>query len=378
MRRFDIAALAVAVCTSAAVAQSAQDKLIHMNQIQVIGSHNSYHMGFAPSEAKWLEQKNPAAFRSLDYRHAPLTDQLSGGVRQLEIDIFDDPQGGKYAHPKVVQQVKDAGLPADPDFDPNHEMDKPGFKVMHVQDLDERSQCHLFTDCLKQVKGWVKAHPHALPVFLLIESKEGAERNVPGAIVATPFTTETFDRVDAEIRSVFAENEMITPDMVRGKYATLPEAIKANNWPTLDKARGKVVFLMDQRIKEEAYVAGHPAGKGRVMFTNAVPGHDDAAFTEMNNAPKAEIDALVKEGYLVRARTDEGTKEARTNDTARRDEVFASGAQLVSTDYPPSEPSQWTPFVVKFPGGEVARCNPVNAPAGCDSKKLDGMLPTGK
>jgi hypothetical protein len=32
-----------------------------------------------------------------------------------------------------------AGLPADPDFDPAHVMDKPGFKVMHIQDVDYRS-----------------------------------------------------------------------------------------------------------------------------------------------------------------------------------------------------------------------------------------------
>ncbi|MBW8749242.1 MAG: hypothetical protein JF584_17125, partial [Acidobacteria bacterium] len=179
MRSFFVTLLAVAAAP-VALAQHAlgnQDKQIHMNQIQVIGSHNSYHKGFAPSEAKWLEQRNPDAYHSLEYRHASLADQLDGGVRQLEIDIFADPKGGKFAHPKVVEWVKAAGLPADPDFDPDHEMDKPGFKVMHVQDLDERSQCHTFVKCLQQVKGWSKAHPMALPVFLLIETKEGAVRN---------------------------------------------------------------------------------------------------------------------------------------------------------------------------------------------------------
>ena len=376
MRSFFVTLLAV-TAVPAALAQHSlvnQDKQIHMNQIQVIGSHNSYHKGFAPSEAKWLEQRNPDAYHSLEYRHASLADQLDGGVRQLEIDIFADPKGGKFAHPKVVEWVKAAGLPADPDFDPDHEMDKPGFKVMHVQDLDERSQCHTFVKCLQQVKGWSKAHPMALPVFLLIETKEGAVRNMPNAEVPLPFTSETFDAVDAEIRSVFSEDEMITPDMVRGKYATLPEAVKAGNWPTLDKARGKVVFLIDQRPKEETYLAGHPALKGRVMFTNAVPGRDDAAFTEMNSGSKEEIDALVKQGYLVRARTDDGTTAARTNDTKRREEVLASGAQLVSTDYPPSEPASWTGFFVGFPGDLVARCNPIDAPALCDSKALDGTL----
>ena len=45
---------------------------MHVNQIQVIGSHNSYHAGFAPSERKYLEERNPKTLRSLDYHHAPL------------------------------------------------------------------------------------------------------------------------------------------------------------------------------------------------------------------------------------------------------------------------------------------------------------------
>jgi hypothetical protein len=132
--------------------QAAQDKIVHLNQIRVIGSHNSYHAGFAPSEHQYLEMKNPKALRGLDNHHAPLADQLSGGVRQVEIDIFADPKGGRFAHPQIVQQVAAAGLPADPDFDPQHEMDRPGFKVMHVQDLDERSTCHSFVACLTDIR----------------------------------------------------------------------------------------------------------------------------------------------------------------------------------------------------------------------------------
>jgi hypothetical protein len=39
----------------------------------------------------------------------------------------------------------------------------------------------------------------------------------------------------------------------------------------------------------------------------------------------------------------------------------------LSTDYPKSEPSQWTPYSVSLPDGAVARCNPVNAPPGCSN-----------
>jgi hypothetical protein len=351
--------------------QAAQDEVVRVNQIQVIGSHNSYHAGFAPSERKYMEMKNPKALRSLDYHHAPLADQLSGGVRQIEIDVFADVRGGRFAHPAIVREVAAAGLPADPDFDPQHEMDKPGFKVMHVQDLDERSTCHTFVACLTVVRTWSKQHPQHVPIFILVETKEGGLRDLPDAVKTEPFTPAVFDALDAEIRSVFEPDEMITPDEVRGDAPTLVAAIHAGRWPTLAKVRGRVIFLMDQQHAGPIYTEGHPSLRGRILFTNAVPGASDAAFVEQNNGTREEIDALVKQGYLVRTRTDEGTEQARTNDTTRRDLALVSGAQMISTDYPSSEPSAWTTFSVGLPNGLVARCNPVNKPTGCIDELLE-------
>ncbi len=351
--------------------QAAQDKVVRVNQIQVIGSHNSYHAGFAPSERKYLEMKNPKALRALDYHHAPLADQLSGGVRQIEIDVFADAKGGRFAHPAIVRSVAEAGLPADPDFDPQHEMDKPGFKVMHIQGLDERSTCHTFVACLNDVRTWSKQHPQHVPIFILVETKEGPLREMPDAVKTEPFTAAVFDALDAEIRSVFKPGEMITPDEVRGGASTLVEAVHAGKWPTLAEARGRVIFLMDQQHAGPIYAQGHPSLRGRILFTNAVPGAPDAAFVEQNSGSLEEIDALVKQGYLVRTRTDEGTEQARTNNTTRRDLALSSGAQMISTDYPSTEPSPWTKFSVELPDGLVARCNPVNKPAECVDHLLE-------
>jgi hypothetical protein len=354
--------------------QTDQDKNVHVNQIQVIGSHNSYHAGFAPSERKLLEAHHPKTLRSLDYKHAPLPEQLDGGVRQVEIDIFNDPQGGKFAHPAIVNMVAAAHLPPDPDFDPDHDMDKPGFKVMHVQDLDERSTCHTFVKCLSQVRDWSQRHPGHLPIFILVETKEGVPSELPNAPRGDVFTPAIFDAVDAEIRSVFQPREMITPDQVRGNAATLNEAIRTHGWPTLAEARGKVIFLLDQFHAGPVYAQSHPSLRGRIIFTNSEPGLPETAFVEQNDGSKEAIDNLVKQGYLVRTRTDEGTEQARTNDRTRLDRALSSGAQMLSTDYPPSEPSQWTSYVVSLPGGGVARCNPANKPVGC----VDSLLESGK
>jgi calcium-dependent phosphoinositide phospholipase C len=59
----------------------------------------------------------------------------------------------------------------------------------------------------------------------------------------------------------------------------------------------------------------------------------------------------------------------RTN-ARRRDAVLPSGAQILSTDFPASEPAA-TGFAVALPGGVAARCNPVVQPKGCRDALLD-------
>jgi hypothetical protein len=353
---------------SCAAAAPASNDSVRLNQIQVIGTHNSYHAGLAPSEAKLWEQKNPKLYQALEYRHRPLEEQLASGVRQIELDIYADSKGGRYAHPMGIDAVAAAGLPEDPQFDPDGLMNKPGFKVMHVQELDYRSTCQQLIACLKIVRAWSQAHKDHVPIFILLETKESELPAEYHARVPEKFTKEVFDALDAEIRSVFKPDEMITPDQVRGKHATLEEAVLRNEWPTLATARGKVVFLMDQRPVGPVYLEGHPALRGRIIFTNAQPGQPDCAFTEENDGSQETIAALVSKGYLVRTRTDADTKQARSNDSARREIALASGAQLLSTDYPQSEPSQWTPYFVALPGGAVARCNPVNGPPSCSNQ----------
>jgi hypothetical protein len=139
------------ITTALATASHAQSDTLKLNQIQVIGTHNSYHAGIAPSESKLWQTNYAEAFKGLDYQHQPLPQQFDSGVRQIELDVYADAKGGRYAHPSGPKNVATAGLPADPDFDPNGIMNKPGFKVMHVQDVDYRSTCQPFTDWLAAI-----------------------------------------------------------------------------------------------------------------------------------------------------------------------------------------------------------------------------------
>jgi hypothetical protein len=346
----------------ALVSASAQD--LKLNEIQIVGTHNSYHSGLSPNELAYLRKVNPKAAEALDYRHPSLTTQLNDGVRQLEIDVYGDSRGGLFAHPAGPGLAAKAGFPPDPDFDPDHIMARPGFKVLHVQDIDYRSNCQPFTRCLAEIRAWSHAHPRHLPVFILVENKDDRPR-VDYMVTPEPLTAETFDRLDAEVRSVFQASEMIVPDDVRGTHKTLEEAIRTSGWPLLDSARGKVIFLLDQRRVGPLYTQGHPALEGRVFFTNAQPGTPDAAFIEANDSVSDPnlVPTLVRQGYLVRTMTDPGPAGVRSNDTKRRDASLASGAQILSTDYPLNEPAA-SGYFVEVEHATV-RCNPVLLPVGC-------------
>ena len=358
-------------CTAAMACLSlssalAQDAALKLNQIQVIGTHNSYHAGLPPSEKIWLQRVNPQAASALDYSHPALTQQFDAGVRQIELDVYADTAGGRYAHPKAPALVAAAGLPADPSEDPDGVMMKPGFKVMHVQDIDQRSTCQPFIACLKEVRAWSVAHPGHVPLFILVETKQGAPKDMQ-LTQPEPFTPVVFDALDAEIRSVFPPSKLITPDDVRGNFETLNQAVLAGHWPTLADSRGKIVLLMDQRPVTAVYLEGHPSLRGRVIFTNSIPGQPDAAFLERNDGPAADISKLVRQGYLIRARTDADTRQARANDTSTRDAMMTSGAQILSTDYPANEPASFPGhFSVALPRNAVVRCDPVNTTADCD------------
>jgi len=378
--RFAVALVGISMIATGVFAQLAArgvdpDASVRINQIQVIGTHNSYHAGLLPGIAKLMQQRDSKTFATLEYSHADLATQLNHGIRQIELDIFADSKGGRFAHPLGQAMVTQAGLPADPDPYPNGVLMKPGFKVMHIQDIDYVSNCQPFVACLQIVHAWSKAHPEHVPIFILVETKESMPNAEIPWTATEPYTTATFDELDAEIRSVFSRDEMITPDKVRGRHRTLNQAVLGGGWPNLAQARGKVIFLMDVARVGPVYLEGHPALRGRVLFTNATPGHPDAAFVEENDGNPARTALLVRKGYLVRTQADSDTLEARANDTRRRDKVISSGAQIISTDYPQFEPARWSGYTVALPTGLPVQCNPVTGPPTCVDSMLESALP---
>lgn len=323
---------------------------LKLNDISVLGTHNSYKQAMPARTMRKLLRVAPDEAQGLDYAHRPLSEQLNAGVRQLELDVYFDPDGGHYTLHST---------------DPTLRL--PGFKVLHIPGVDSASSCVLLTQCLTLIRHWSDAHPHHLPMMLMFNAKEErlAER---GGVDALLFTAAAWDALDAEIRSILPPRKLILPDEVQGSYPTLREAVLAGGWPTLDAARGRILFALDEDPDKVALYRGSRRSlEGRVFFINTDENSPAAAYLTLNDplTDGARIARDVAVGFIVRTRADSGTVEARANDTRRRDAALASGAQYVSTDYIWPDARFSGGYRVTFPDGVLAVCNPVRRPKGC-------------
>ena len=362
---------------------------LKLNQLQVLGTHNSYAMpadrrvidlasasfgGRLEDLIKQLPESARALVREehphdvslaegLSYDHPDLKTQLDEGMRSLEIDVNPDPKGGAFIDPAGYRLLREKGVTDLLPFDKT-DLDKPGYKVLHMPDVDFRSHCPTLQICLRQIRDWSDAHPRHVPLFIMLEAKVDDFALLPGGAETVPFDAPLFDALDREIVTGLGREHLITPDDVRGAYPTLNKAVRAGNWPTLKQARGKMMVFMitaSGASGTKAYLEGHPSLAGRAAFLRANPGEDHAAVLMYDNAIVRgdEIRARVAEGYIIRARSDIETYEAKTNDMSRARAAFASGAQIVSTDFEHPGNSYGTDYVVRLPGGGVARCNPI-------------------
>ncbi len=336
-------------------------EILKLNNIQVLGSHNSYKQAIEPALLTYIQQTSSKSFEELQYSHQSITDQLTiYGLRNLEIDVVFDPNGGKFSKPLGLELLKQKGIKTKP-YDTLGEMEKPGFKVMHVPDIDFRTSCATLVNCLQEIKKWSDANPKHLPIAITFNAKtESIEKE--GFQKLLPFTAEVFDAFDTEILSVLPKEKLIVPDNIRGDFSTLEAAVKAQNWPTLDECRGKIILVLDEGgEKRAAYIKGHPSLKGRLLFTTSDPGTPEAAFIIKNNpiSDQDTIKALVRAGYLVRTRADADTYEARKGDYTVFKAALSSGAHFISTDYYKEDKTLKTGYNIKMPEGVVGRINPV-------------------
>lgn len=342
-----------------------------INQIQIIGSHNSYRI---KNDTLWNELnrwKHPftkmMVTKSWNYSHLPLDTQLTKyGLRSLELDVYYDPNGGRYYNQKGNKKIKKSVSSNVED------LKKPGLKVMHVPDYDYKTHHYLFKDALQTIKKWSDKNPNHEPLFIMVEMKDlqFMKYFFPFKNTKTlPFDEQAVESIDKEIEEVFGSNsnQIIIPDSLRKSNATLRESILKNGWPTLNECKGKIFFiLMGSKKGMKNYLKGHENLSGRKMFVFADENDLNAAFIKIGNPLKnfSKIQKLVKQGFIVRTRTDAGGREARKENYERSKAAFDSGAQIISTDFYSGRDyyfkKKHNNFKIALPDKHVYRLNPVS------------------
>ena len=123
------ALILLSTCSLGAILH-AQNSNSKINQLQVIGSHNSYRQALESDLYNLIAKRDTTnSYQGLQYEHIAITDQLYMGLRNLEIDVYADTIGGKYAHPKGLELVH-SKIAYDPE-----EKDKDMLVLPHVLDI---------------------------------------------------------------------------------------------------------------------------------------------------------------------------------------------------------------------------------------------------
>jgi hypothetical protein len=299
-----------------------EDHRLRLNQIQMKGSHNSYHLASnASNPPEWTQYSLP-----------PLAEQLAQyGVRQFELDIH-------YY--------------------------KKRFVVFHLPEIDQRTTCFEFTTCLREMNDWSYNHPGHHPIIVWLELKdEWDPEKIPPHI----------EELDEAVLSVIPRWKLITPDDVQRGFPTLSEAIAEHGWPTLAESRGKFLFVvMNEGEGRYVYTRGGTSLAGRAMFVTD-QGWPYGVVAMIDDVVNQEhrITEAVAAGMLVRSRVDDlpgrGANYANNLKIALR-----AGAHMIATDYP--VPDTIPGYSVVMPGGLPSRCNPVTAPDFCRSEYLENPL----
>jgi hypothetical protein len=355
------------------------DLILRMNQIQLIGTHNSYHIEPEDGVMKIIKTVMPDQAANISYTHRPLPEQLGFlGMRKVELDVFHDTKGGAFAAPLGATMT---GLKnwksRHPEFD-TESMMSPGMKIIHFPDFDFRSNTPTLKTALSELNKWSRENNLHLPIMILIETKKTnavRKENKSGV-----FQMDDFIQLEKEIFQVLKPEQIITPNMVQGEHKTLNQAIRKGDWPFLGECRGKFVLALDNQGTERInYLKLHPGLQGALLFVSSPPGQPESAFLKINNPKRnhAEIQKRIKEGYLIRTRADSDLTEGRTNDYRQMNLAFSSGAQYISTDFP-ERMAGYSDYTVQWQDGKVGRLNPLSRlekhQATMEPKKLSSLI----
>lgn len=254
-----------------------------LNAVQVLATHNSYHI-----------QPRPDALDEWRYTHPSLEQQLSMGVRQIELDL--------HAH-------------------------LDGFyEVYHLPIIDEETHCRLFITCLQTMLEWSTQNPYHLPLTVLIELKD----------LIDPYKITNEQELDQVILSIWPSDKIITPDEVRAESPTLRTALIQNGWPLIAQLRGRIMFvLLNQDHHHDAYLGEQSDVVNRLLFIRGGAERDYGSIVEWGDPRQYESDlAQAYYGnYLIRVKADDPIQNISERSVQREIVLTQSYAHWINSDF---------------------------------------------
>ena len=287
--------------------EDAYSQNVRINEIAVIGTHNSYQMTETDANRIMMKLLSFITFGALqdktDFEMDTFTQQLEHGVRKLELDIETAVDDGNIS-----------------------------FVVSHIPVIENVSSAYDFTKALEEIALWSDNNPGHLPVYLLIEPKSF----VPPVNNLKGFSIEYALELDKVIRQTLGDR-LLTPKDAMGEYATLEEMRMNDSWPTLEAAAGKIIVLLHTCDVTTEYIAVDETISTQVMFPMLGLADIDkpyASFILANrpqSAAKNKGKLIDEKNLMVRTRAD--SYPTFSDDRYRFAEE--SGAHIITTDYPP-------------------------------------------
>lgn len=305
---------------------------LSMSRLQYVGSHNSYHIAPKKEAFDWLSSIDPEKGkrnkRTLGYTHTTIGAQLNAGQRMLELDVYADPNGGRFNANKLKEITRSTVASNEILSYDDSLLKKPGLKTIHYPNFDLDSHCPIFLDCLVQIKNWHVKNPQHLPLLVLLEVKEGRLFDMQDSLAEPShfiFGNREWNELQNSILDVFGSESLIFPKDVSSDTGQI-------EWPAIKDSKGKVAFLLfdygksvSQRYADFSEQTKQAAVLHLQKGTKTFP-----ASWARQSVPNTNATLKAQErGLIVYSKAD----TTGLIDKGRRMEALASGANLVATDY---------------------------------------------
>lgn len=301
---------------------------IKFNELSFLGTHNSYQTPAVDELKTIYNNLSDLTFGLVtaetgDFWSETLTDQLNCGLRSFEMDIETFDRDGEIS-----------------------------FTCMHSPYIDMTTSCYDFSLAMKEIAMWSDNNPDHLPITILVEPKS----------LFIPLEDMKFFNIDyaKEFDKMLRESlgdKLFTPaDMLRD-YSSFGEMRAADDWCKVEDMLGKVIVLLHEGNVTEKYIDIDPSIKTQAMFPMLREediDRDCASFILCNEPDELiEIsnEVIGEKKIMVRTRADKFTSVSEEN----REQAFASGAQIISTDYPVRTDLTADSYYVSFGGYTTVR-----------------------